>query len=287
MSNVMINIKGKLHDFSHPWVMGIVNVTPDSFYSRSRTFSSDAVLGRVERMLEDGADAIDIGGYSSRPGADEVSAEEEYARLASGLEIIRKRYPDVIVSVDTFRASVARKCVAEWDIDIINDISGGDLDVDMWQTVADLKVPYILMHMRGRPETMQAQTEYVDVTAEVIKSLAFKVAKLHEIGVNDIILDPGFGFAKTIEQNYQLLGELQEFHRMGLPLLVGVSHKSMIYKALNVTPDEALNGTVVLNTIALMKGANILRVHEVREAKEAVKLVGLMNNEIAKVNIND
>ena len=277
MKNLSINIKGKLHYFHNPWVMGIVNVTPDSFYADSRTFDSQSIYNRIANLIEQGADAIDIGGYSSRPGAADVSAQEEYSRLASALEIIRKHFPDTIVSIDTFRADVARKCVSDWQADIINDISGGIADPEMWNTIAELKVPYILMHMRGTPKTMQSLCDYSDVTADVIKDLAAKIDKMHQLGIADIIIDPGFGFAKTLEQNYTLMSELQEFKRLDMPLLVGISHKSMIYKALDIKPENALNGTTVLNTIALAKGADILRVHDVKEAKEAVKITKLIN----------
>lgn len=277
MKNLSINIKGKLHYFHNPWVMGIVNVTPDSFYADSRTFDSQSIYNRIANLIEQGADAIDIGGYSSRPGAADVSAQEEYSRLASALEIIRKHFPGTIVSIDTFRADVARKCVSDWQADIINDISGGIADPEMWNTVAELKVPYILMHMRGTPKTMQSLCDYSDVTADVIKDLAAKIDKMRQLGIADIIIDPGFGFAKTLEQNYTLMSELQEFKRLDMPLLVGISHKSMIYKALDIKPENALNGTTVLNTIALAKGADILRVHDVKEAKEAVKITKLIN----------
>ena len=277
MKNLSINIKGKLHYFHNPWVMGIVNVTPDSFYADSRTFDSQSIYNRIANLIEQGADAIDIGGYSSRPGALDVSPEEEYSRLASALEIIRKHFPDTIVSIDTFRADVARKCVIDWQADIINDISGGIADIEMWNTIAELKVPYILMHMRGTPQTMQSFCDYTDVTSDVIKDLADKTDKMRQLGITDIIIDPGFGFAKTLEQNYTLMSELQEFKRLDMPLLVGISHKSMIYKALDIKPENALNGTTVLNTIALAKGADILRVHDVKEAKEAVKITKLLN----------
>lgn len=277
MKNLSINIKGKLHYFHNPWVMGIVNVTPDSFYADSRTFDSQSIYNRIANLIEQGADAIDIGGYSSRPGAADVSAQEEYSRLASALEIIRKHFPDTIVSIDTFRADVARKCVIDWQADIINDISGGIADIEMWNTIAELKVPYILMHMRGTPQTMQSFCDYTDVTSDVIKDLADKTDKMRQLGITDIIIDPGFGFAKTLEQNYTLMSELQEFKRLDMPLLVGISHKSMIYKALDIKPENALNGTTVLNTIALAKGADILRVHDVKEAKEAVKITKLIN----------
>lgn len=268
-----MNIKGKLVAFDTPKVAGIVNVTPDSFYSGSRSRSAADVRSRVEEMLEAGAAIIDIGGYSSRPGAPEVSADEEYSRLACGLEAIREVAPDVPVSVDTFRASVARRCVEEWDADIINDISGGTLDPEMWPVVAELRVPYVLMHLRGNPETMQTLTDYDDVTTEVITDLSRKVYELRGLGVNDIIIDPGFGFAKTVEQNFRLLGELREFKKIGLPLLVGVSRKSMIYNTLGCCPEESLYGTVAAQTVALCNGADIIRTHDVKAAMDAVKIV--------------
>lgn len=275
-----INIKGQLYDFRTPWIMGILNVTPDSFFSISRMQSEDAILRQVTKMMDEGADIIDVGGYSSRPGAEDVTSEEEYSRIALALNIIRKNYPGAIISIDTFRASVAQRAVEEFEADIINDISGGDLDANMWATIAQLQIPYVIMHMRGTPQTMQSITKYDDIVADIIKSLAFKVAELHKLGVNDVIIDPGFGFAKTLDDNYALLAELKELKRIDVPMLVGISRKSMIYKALSCTPDDALNGTTVLNTIALLGGADILRVHDVREAKEAVKLVQLMKDNL-------
>ncbi len=268
-----INVDGRLISFDTPKVMGIVNVTPDSFYAGSRVSESADISDRVRSMLAEGADILDIGGYSSRPGADEVSPDEEYSRLARGLEAIRKVKEDAVVSVDTFRADVARRCVEEWNVGIINDIAGGDLDPEMWDTVADLDVPYVLMHMRGNPKTMGSLTEYKDVTAETLSALAEKTALLREKGVRDVVIDPGFGFAKTVEQNYQLLSDLKEFKIIGAPVLVGISRKTMIWKPLEITPDNAANGTTVLNTIALLNGADILRVHDVRNAVEAIKLV--------------
>ena len=232
----------------------------------------DDIMRRADRMVEDGVDIFDLGGYSSRPGAQEVAPEEEWRRLDTALAPLRSRYPDVPVSVDTFRSEVARRCVSEYGVEIINDISGGDLDPDMWQTVADLKVAYVLMHMRGTPSTMQRLTDYKDVTAEVLTDLAAKVDRLRSMGVADIIVDPGFGFAKDVDQNFRLLAELDVFRRLGCPLLAGMSHKTMIWKTLDITPEESLNGTVVLDTVALMKGADILRVHEVKEAVETVRL---------------
>ena len=235
---------------------------------------------RVGRMMEEGADIVDIGGYSSRPGAADVSPEEEYSRLESGLEVIRTVWPEAVVSVDTFRSDVARRCVEEWGVEIINDISGGDLDAEMWETVASLKVAYVLMHMRGTPQTMTGLTDYENVTAETLSNLAFKVAALHGMGVTDVIVDPGFGFAKNVEQNYQLLSGLREFRLTGCPVLAGLSRKTMIWKPLCITPDEAANGTTVLNTIALLNGADILRVHDVRAAVEAVRLVSMYKGTI-------
>ena len=272
-SQLTINIKGRLMDFRIPKVMGIINVTPDSFYSGSRTPGDSEILGRVLQLKEEGADILDLGGYSSRPGAEDVSAEEEYSRLARGLEIVRREWEYVPVSIDTFRASVARRCVEEWGVDIINDISGGTLDPAMWETVADLRVAYVLMHMRGTPATMQELTDYADVTAEVITDLSRKVYELRGLGVNDIIIDPGFGFAKTASQNFRLLNELGEFCRMGMPVLAGLSRKSMIWRTLGITPEESYEGTVALDAIAVDRGADILRVHDVRAARQTVELL--------------
>lgn len=276
MNHLSINIKGSLHHFHKPWVMGILNVTPDSFFAESRTIETDDIRRRVDDLISQGADIIDIGGYSSRPGAPEVSTDEEYSRLARGLEAIRKYHPDTLISVDTFRADVARRCVSDWEANIINDISGGNLDAEMWPTVAELQVPYILMHMRGTPSSMQSLCDYNDVTADVIRDLAFKIDAMHQLGIADIIVDPGFGFAKDINQNYQLMAELDQFKQLNAPLLVGISRKSMIYRPLDITPQTAINGTTVLNTFALLHGANILRVHDVKEAVEAVKIIDLI-----------
>ena len=273
-----LNVSGRLVEYTKPAVMGIVNVTPDSFYGGSRTFLADQVRARVEKLVAEGADFIDIGAYSSRSGADEVSPEEELRRIETGMEQIRKIAPEIPVSVDTFRASVAREAVENLSVDIINDISGGDLDAEMFAAVAELKVPYILMHMRGTPATMQSLTDYGSegVTANVLRDLAEKVNRLALLGVNDIIIDPGFGFAKTLDQNYELLAEMEAFHILECPMLVGVSRKSMITKCLGITSEEALNGTTVINTLALERGAAILRVHDVKEAVEAVKLYSKM-----------
>lgn len=266
-----LNIRSRLVEFTRPAVMGILNVTPDSFYSESRCVSDAQIKNRVSKLLESGADMIDIGGYSSRPGADDVSVEEETARVVKGVALTREISPDAIISVDTFRASVARKAI-EAGADIINDISGGNLDSDMFATVAALKVPYILMHTRGTPQTMSGLTDYDDVTADVIAELSEKVNRLSLMGVNDVIIDPGFGFGKTVEQNYELLRGLSALHCFQRPLLVGVSRKSMIYKPLGLTPAESLNGTTVINTLSLAQGASILRVHDAAQAVEAVKI---------------
>lgn len=266
---MMLNARGRLVDFERPAVMGIVNVTPDSFYAGSRV-AADDTAARVAAMIADGADMIDLGGYSSRLGADEVSADEELARLAPAIEAIRREFPDIILSVDTFRARVARECVA-LGADIINDIGGGDLDPEMFETVASLRVPYVLMHMRGVPATMQSLTDYDDVVADVLRDLAFKADRLRQLGVCDVIIDPGFGFAKTVDQNYALLGALKAFRTLG-PVLAGVSRKTMIWRELGTTPENALNGTTAVNMMALMNGADILRVHDVREAAETVRL---------------
>lgn len=273
-----LNIRGRLLSFSEPVVMGIINATPDSFYSGSRTPDAPDIEKRALTMLEQGATMLDVGGYSTRPGAPEVSADEEFSRLARALETIRKAAPEAIVSIDTFRADVARKCVEQFGADIINDVAGGTLDPGMAETVAELHVPYVLMHMRGTPATMQTLTDYDDVTADIIRDLAFKADALRSLGVADIIIDPGFGFAKTVAQNFRLLRELGEFRRMGMPVLAGLSRKSMIWRALGTSPADALNGTSVLNTIALLNGADILRVHDVAEAVEAVTLCNFTIN---------
>ena len=277
-SSLTLNIGGALMDFSTPKVMGIVNITPDSFFSQSRTEGRDVIRERVARMRGEGADILDIGGYSTRPGAADVSPDEEYSRLARALEVVREVWPDAPVSVDTFRASVARRCVEEWGVAIVNDVSGGTLDPEMWPVVAGLRVAYVLMHMRGTPQTMQSLTDYADVTADVVTDLARKVYELRGLGVNDIIIDPGFGFAKTPSQNFRLLDELGEFCRMGMPVLAGLSRKSMIWRTLGISPEESLEGTVALNAIALDRGADILRVHDVLPAVHAVRLLSMMGS---------
>ena len=271
-----INVGGNLMDLSEPQVMGILNVTPDSFYSASRKNTGQEIADRVEAILAEGGSMIDIGAYSSRPGADDVSAGEEMNRLRGGLKILRSIAPDAVVSVDTFRADVAKMCVEEYGVQIINDISGGELDSRMFSTVAELGVPYILMHMKGDPQTMQNGPHYDDLLTEVLRYFGTKVQQLHELGVKDIILDPGFGFAKTLDHNYELMNRMQDLQVLELPMLVGVSRKSMIYRLLGGSPDDALNGTSVLNTLALLKGASILRVHDVKAATEVVRIVKKM-----------
>lgn len=273
-----MNVNGRLLELSTPCVMGILNVTPDSFYSGSRMQTEGEIEARVRQILEEGAAIIDVGAYSSRPNADHVSAEEEMNRLRLGLDVLRRTAPDAIVSVDTFRADVARMCVEEYGVAIINDIAAGEMDADMFSTVAELNVPYIMMHMQGTPQNMQQHPHYDNLLREVFLYFARKVQQLRDLGVKDIVLDPGFGFSfgKTLEHNYQLMAHLEEFRLFELPLLVGVSRKSMIYRLLDTTPQEALNGTTVLHTLALMKGADILRVHDVRQAVEAVKIVEAM-----------
>ena len=266
-----INVNGSLLDLSQPRVMGILNVTPDSFYAGSRTQTEAEIVRRVKQIVSEGAAIIDIGAYSSRPNADNVSAREEMERLRMGLKILFEIQPDAVVSVDTFRADVARMCVEEYGVAIINDIAAGEMDANMFHTVAALNVPYIMMHMQGTPQSMQQHPHYDNLLKEVFLYFARKVQQLRDLGVKDIILDPGFGFGKTMEHNYELLSHLEEFRIFELPLLVGVSRKSMIYRLLDITPQEALNGTTVLDTICLLKGADILRVHDVKEAVETMR----------------
>lgn len=273
-----LNVRGRLLDLSKPQVMGILNVTPDSFYAGSRMETEEAVRGRVRQIIAEGGSMIDVGAYSSRPGAADVSAEEEMERLRRGMRIVREEAPEIPVSVDTFRADVAKMAVEELGVDIINDISGGELDKEMFKTVAKLGVPYILMHMKGTPQTMQQAPHYDDLMKEVMLYFAEKVQQLRDLGQKDIVLDPGYGFAKTIDHNYELLRHQEMLEVFELPLLVGVSRKSMIYRFLGSSPEEALNGTTVLNTLALQKGANILRVHDVKEAVEVVRLVEKFSN---------
>lgn len=273
-----INVNGRLIDLSEPQVMGILNVTPDSFYAGSRMETEKDIINRVHQMTSEGASILDIGAYSSRPDAEHISTEEEMNRLRTGLDLVRKHQPEAVVSVDTFRADVAKMCVEEYGVAIINDISAGHMDPAMFETIAKLSVPYIMMHMQGTPQDMQMNPHYDHLLKEVFLYFAERVQKLRDLGVKDIIIDPGFGFGKTLEHNYELMNHLDEFQLFELPLLVGISRKSMIYKLLGTTPEEALNGTTVLNTLALMKGANILRVHDVKAAKEAVTLVERMKS---------
>jgi len=254
--------------------MGILNATPDSFYAGSRCGNDETIIAnRARAIIEEGGDMIDVGAYSSRSDATDIPLEEEWQRLDRALSVIRGLYPDAILSVDTFRAEIARRSVERHGVQIINDISGGELDKTMFETVASLHVPYILMHMRGTPQTMQQQTHYDNLMAEITGYFARRVDRLHQLGVSDIILDPGFGFSKTLDDNYLLMHRLHELQPLGLPILTGISRKSMIYKLLGSSPEESLTGTTVLNTIALMGGTHILRVHDVREAVETVKIV--------------
>lgn len=268
-----ININGELLDFSTPLVMGILNVTPDSFYSGSRKQSGGEIVERVRQILKEGGKIVDIGGQSTTPTSAWISAKEELERLEPALQLIRKEFPDTILSIDTFYSEVAKPAVEKYGVNIINDISGGQIDDNMFETVARLNVPYILMHMRGTPQTMQQHTRYDNFIQDILYYFSEKISKLNLLGVNDIIIDPGFGFSKTTDQNYQLMAYLKYFNIFDVPILAGVSRKSMIYKLLECTPQESLNGTSVLNTFALLSGANILRVHDVKEAVECVKIV--------------
>ncbi|HFG0470751.1 dihydropteroate synthase [Flavobacterium psychrophilum] len=277
-----INCKGQLIDLSIPKVMGILNVTPDSFYDGGRFVSEKNVLIQVENMLQDGANFIDIGGQSSKSKAAIVSIDEELKRVVSIVDLILKKFPETMISIDTFNSKVAQIAV-ENGAAIINDISAGNLDDNMFETIAKLQVPYIMMHMRGTPQTMQEMTNYDDLVKDILFYFSEKVAKARSFGINDLIIDPGFGFAKTLEQNFELLNKLELFEMLKLPILVGVSRKSMIYKTLETTPENALNGTSVLNTISLTKGGNILRVHDVKEAVECVKLYNQLHK-FAQIN---
>lgn len=279
----LINVNGRLMDLSTPQVMGVLNVTPDSFYSGCRAQAESEITDRIHRIVTEGAAIIDIGAYSSRSNAVHISTEDEMERLRAGLKLINRHYPDAVVSVDTFRADVAAMCVEEYGVAIINDISAGEMDNRMFETVARLNVPYIMMHIQGTPQNMQQAPHYDDLIKEVFLYFSRKVGQLHELGVKDMILDPGFGFGKTVEHNYELMACLEDFAIFELPLLVGVSRKSMITRLLGITPQEALNGTTVLNTVSLLKGADIIRVHDVKEAVEAVKIV----NKIKSIHIDE
>lgn len=272
----MINCKGKLIDLSAPKVMGILNVTPNSFFDGGKYTNEKTILTQVEKMLSAGATFIDIGGYSSKPSAEFISEEEEINRLLPAIDLILKNFPETLISIDTFRSKVAQKGIENGAV-IINDISAGNLDAEMMQTVAKLNVPYIMMHMRGTPQTMQSLTNYENIVKEMLFYFSERVAKARTFGINDLILDPGFGFAKTIDQNYEVFQKMELFKMLELPLLVGISRKSMIYKTLDSTIEKAMNGTTVLNTLALTKGANIIRVHDVKEAAECVTLFNKIN----------
>ncbi len=273
-----INVNGQLMELQSPQVMGILNITPDSFYAGSRKQTEADILSRTRQILEEGASIIDIGAYSSRPNAEHISPDDEMQRLRTALHLINRDFPDAVISIDTFRADVARMCVEEYGAAIINDISAGRMDEQMFTTIAQLGVPYIIMHMQGTPQDMQTNPHYENLLKEVFFYFSEKVQRLRDLGVKDIILDPGFGFGKTLEHNYQLMNHLEEFSVFDLPLLVGISRKSMIYKLLGNTPEEALNGTSILNTIALLKGANFLRVHDVKAATEAIAIVQKMKS---------
>ncbi|MDA9555536.1 dihydropteroate synthase [Pelobium sp.] len=271
-----LNVGGKIIDLTQPKVMGILNITPDSFFTRSRVQSEKEILQQAEKMLQEGADFLDLGAYSSRPDAVDISVEEEENRLIPAVKLISKNFPEALLSIDTFRAIIAEKAL-ENGAHIINDISGGNLDQNMFKTAGKLKVPYILMHMKGTPQTMKNLNQYENMVQEISFYFSEKIAQLKAEGVHDIILDLGFGFAKNIQQNFELLNQMADFRMFGLPVLAGLSRKSMIWKTLAISPEEALNGTTILNTIALQKGASILRVHDVKEARECVKLIRILN----------
>lgn len=274
MQKRTLNLGGKLYSLDEPLVMAIVNTTPDSFFSGSRAEGEERLAAHIARVVEEGADIVDVGGYSSRPGAAEVSPREERARLEPALRLLRDEYPEVPVSVDTFRADVAAWARDEYGVAMINDISAGGLDSAMFETVASRQMPYVMMHMRGTPSTMSSLTQYTDLMVEVLDYFVERLGRLRELGLHDVLIDPGFGFAKTLEQNYELLAAMYRLKEaLELPLLVGVSRKSMIYKYLGTSSEEALGGTTVLHTYALMQGADVLRVHDVREARQAVRLV--------------
>lgn len=268
-----INVGGKLLDLEIPKVMGILNITPDSFYKHSRFNTDEEILKAAVRMMEEGADILDVGGYSSRPGAVNITQEEEGKRVLRAIKLIRRELPEAIISIDTFRADLAKEAVVECGAHIVNDISGGDADTEMFSVIEKLNVPYIMMHMKGDPLTMQKNPVYEDIVADILSWFGERIFRLQSVGVKDIIIDPGFGFGKTADHNFDLLRRLSDFSIAGLPLLVGVSRKSMIWKTLEISADEALNGTTALNAIALVNGADILRVHDVKEAVQTIKLI--------------
>ena len=271
-----INVKGNLIDLSHPIIMGILNITPDSFYDGGFYNSEKKIIAQVKKMINDGASIIDIGGYSSRPGAEDISVESELSRVLTVIKAIKHKFPETLISIDTFRSEVAKKAVKA-GADIINDISGGSLDKKMFNTVSELNVPYIIMHMKGNPRNMIKKTKYEDILKEIIRYFSKKIHLATKAGIKDIIIDPGFGFAKNVEQNFDILNNLDYLKYLDKPILIGVSRKSMIYKTLEVTPKDALNGSTVLHTISLLKGAKIIRTHDVKEANEAIKLVSQLN----------
>lgn len=272
-----INVNGRLMDLSHPRVMGILNLTPDSFYAGSRKQTEKEIADRTNQIMEEGGSVIDVGAYSSRPGAADVSAAEEMERLRKGLPVIFREQPEAVVSVDTFRADVARMCVEEFGVAIINDISAGEMDRNMFPVVARLGVPYVMMHMQGTPQDMQRHPHYDHLLKEVLYYFSEKIQRLRDLGAKDLIVDPGFGFGKTLAHNYELLAQMDELSVFELPVLVGVSRKSMIYNLLGGTSEDALNGTTAVNMVALLKGADILRVHDVKPAVEAVKIASALN----------
>ncbi|WP_026914390.1 dihydropteroate synthase [Christiangramia portivictoriae] len=274
---MFINCRGNLIDLSEPKVMGIINITPDSFFEGSRKQTDTEILSSAEKMLKEGASFLDLGAYSSRPGAQDISEEDELDRLIPKLKLLVQHFPEAVFSVDTFRSRVAREAVVHGAA-IINDISAGNLDSEMLKTVASLQVPYIMMHMKGTPQTMKDLNQYEDLTADILFYFSEKISAARKAGINDLIIDPGFGFAKNIAQNFELLSKLELFDNLELPILAGLSRKSLIWKTLKSTPENALNGTSVLNTIALQKGATILRVHDVKEAMECIKLTAQLNN---------
>jgi dihydropteroate synthase len=271
--NRSLNCGGKLLDLSSPKVMGILNVTPDSFYDGGKYDSTVKILTKVTDMISEGADIIDVGGISTRPGSEPVSEKEEIKRIIPAISLIRNHFPGTIISVDTYRANVASRVVKDYSVELVNDISGGEMDKNMFETIADLRIPYIFMHMKGSPLTMQTQTHYEDILTEILDYFASRIDRLRLIGLTDIVIDPGFGFSKTIEQNFYLLNRLDTFRIFESPIMVGISRKSMIYRTLNSEPSGSLNGTTVLNTVALLKGADILRVHDVKEAVQIVTLI--------------
>lgn len=276
MSSYNINTGNQLITTGKPLVMGILNATPDSFFEGSRCMTENLIENRIKQIIDEGGSIIDIGAYSSRPDAQHIDIKEEWRRLETALRILRDQYPDVITSVDTFRSEIAKRAVEEYGVNMINDISGGEMDRSMFATIGELKVPYIMMHMKGTPQTMQQHCDYNDLFQDIALYFSGKIEQLRELGVNDIIIDPGFGFSKTLEQNYELLAKLEHFSIFEHPILVGVSRKSMIYKLLDIKPEEALNGTSVIHTVALRKGADILRVHDVKEAVQCVEITEMI-----------